>query len=207
MTAPMGWALLLGAVLGVGLWALLGVVPRISAPRLADRIAPSLTDVSAEARRIVARRPVDPLPLLGLLGAPLLLWARATLDRALGGRDTIAWRLRAAGDPRTVERHRSEQLLAMAAGAVVGGVAATLTRTGGPLVQLALPLTAAALALVGRDWLLARRARRRLERMREELPTVLEFLMLALAAGEGLPDAVRRIARIGSGSSRANSPG
>jgi tight adherence protein C len=198
VTAALGWALLLGATLGVGLWTLLGVVPRVSAPRLAERIAPHLTDVSAEARRTVARRSVEPLPLLGMLGAPLLDGARSILDRMLGGRDTIAWRLRAGGDQRTVERYRSEQLLALGLGAAVGAAAGMMFRSGA-LVQLGLPLATAALALVGRDWLLARRARRRLERMREELPTVLEFLMLALAAGEGLPDAVRRIARIGSG--------
>jgi tight adherence protein C len=40
----------LGIVLGLGLWSLLALVPRIGAPRLADRIAPYLVDVSLAAR-------------------------------------------------------------------------------------------------------------------------------------------------------------
>jgi tight adherence protein C len=50
-----------------------------------------------------------------------------------------------------------------------------------------------------RDYLLQRQARGRLERMATELPTVLEFLTLSLSAGEGILDAVRRVARVGSG--------
>ncbi|HZW41467.1 MAG TPA: type II secretion system F family protein, partial [Agromyces sp.] len=42
-------------------------------------------------------------------------------------------------------------------------------------------------------------ARRRLARISAELPTVLEFLTLSLTAGEGMLDAIRRIAKAGSG--------
>ena len=63
------------------------------------------------------------------------------------------------------------------------------------VVRIALPLLAAALGAAVRDWLLQRRARRRLARISAELPTVLEFLTLSLTAGEGMLDAIRRVAR------------
>ena len=67
------------------------------------------------------------------------------------------------------------------------------------VLRLALPLVAAALGAVVRDWLLQQAARRRLARISDELPTVLEFLTLSLTAGEGMLDAIRRVARAGSG--------
>ncbi|WP_307807134.1 type II secretion system F family protein [Naasia sp. SYSU D00057] len=193
-----GWALLFGATLGLGLWTLVARAPRLSAPRLAERLAAQLVDISAEARRVVGRRASDPLPLLGRLGAPLLAGARGALDRALGGRETIEWRLRAAGLTASVDSHRTAQLLSLLVGAAAGTLGAVLL-PGAPAARIALPLLGAGTGLLLCDHLLARRARCRLERMREELPTVLEFLMLALAAGEALPDALRRVTRIGSG--------
>ncbi|RXZ43308.1 type II secretion system F family protein, partial [Agromyces binzhouensis] len=52
---------------------------------------------------------------------------------------------------------------------------------------------------VAADWMLQRAARRRLARITSELPMVLEFLTLSLTAGEGMLDALRRVARTGSG--------
>ena len=46
---------------------------------------------------------------------------------------------------------------------------------------------------------LTRAAKRRVARIEEELPTVLEFLALCLAAGEGLRDALRRVGDVGTG--------
>ena len=42
-------------------------------------------------------------------------------------------------------------------------------------------------------------ARARSSRIEEELPTVLDFLALCLAAGEGILDSLRRVGEIGSG--------
>lgn len=41
--------------------------------------------------------------------------------------------------------------------------------------------------------------KRRQRLMRQELPTVLEFLMLSLSAGEGIADSLRRVSRVGDG--------
>ena len=68
-----------------------------------------------------------------------------------------------------------------------------------PLAGLALtPLLAVAGVLL-RDRMLVLAARRRLARLADELPVVLELLALSLSAGEGITDAVRRVSRVGSG--------
>jgi len=80
----------------------------------------------------------------------------------------------------------------------VGGAA--VVAGGLPQTQLvAVPVVAAIAGLVACDTALERRATRRVARIQAELPTVLEFLALSLAAGEGLLDALRRVARVGSG--------
>lgn len=200
MTSEVGWALLAGCALGVGLWCLAGLVPALAPPRLGVRLARQLADLSPEARAITASRAAEPLPVLGTLVLPLLSAARSLLDRVLGGRDTIERRLRESGSVNGVDRYRGRQLLFAVAG-IVGGLLLSLGSAAGgaPLVAVVLPIAGAAGGVVLSDALLARAARSRLRRMAEELPTVLEFLLLALSAGEGLHDALRRVARVGSG--------
>ena len=200
LTADLGWALLAGSALGLGLWCLAGLVPALSPPRLEVRLARQLADLSPAARALTASRSAEPLPVLGALALPLLDTARSVLDRVLGGRDTIDRRLREAGSAAGADRYRGRQLLFAVAG-LTGGLPLALGSAAGgaPLVAVVLPIAGAAGGVALSDYLLARAARARLRRMAEELPTVLEFLLLALSAGEGLHDALRRVARIGSG--------
>ncbi|MDP9028192.1 MAG: type II secretion system F family protein, partial [Actinomycetota bacterium] len=65
--------------------------------------------------------------------------------------------------------------------------------------QLVVALVAGAAGLLAPEQLLARAARLRLARISTELPTVLEFLTLSLSAGEGILDALKRVARLGNG--------
>ena len=51
--APIG--IVLGAVLGLGLWLIVSAVPRVGRPRLVERVAPYVADLSAEARAMLAR--------------------------------------------------------------------------------------------------------------------------------------------------------
>ena len=114
----------------------------------------------------------------------------------------MAKRLRQSGSSASVERFRGEQLAWAAAGFVAGAALALAVPTFATLptvVRLSLPVIAAALGALIRDQLLQRRARRRLARVSAELPTVLEFLTLSLTAGEGMFDAIRRVATTGSG--------
>ncbi len=202
MTAQLGWSLLVGTLLGVGLWSILLSTPRLTRLRLDDRLAAQLLDVSAEARRMSAPRRSDPVGTLGALLGPILPGTRQLLDRFLGGVDRLADDLRRAGSTGGVDRYRAQQAAALLGGGALGAVLA-LAGVGsgavGVVAGLALPLTGALGGVVGCDRLLAHRVRARRTRMVAELPTVLEFLALSLSAGEGIHDALRRVARVGSG--------
>ncbi|MBG6214321.1 tight adherence protein C [Cryobacterium sp. CAN_C3] len=200
MSAALGWAVLCGTGLGLGLWSLVSLTPRLTRPRLIDRVVPYILDISPEARRIVARRTVHPIPVLGSLFSPLFGALTRGLSSLLGGSDTITRRLNQAGSVKTVEEFRSLQLvwalLAFAAGTVITIVA--LPELLLP-ARLVVPFVAAVGGAMLRDWLLQRAASARLARMRSELPTILEFLTLSLSAGEGILDSIRRVSHTSSG--------
>ena len=198
----LAWGAFFGSVLGIGLWSLVSLTPRLSRPRLANRLAPYLLDVSAEARVFVGRRSVDPIPVLGTLFSPVFESLAQALASALGGADVIERRLRQSGSSRTVDAFRSEQLawaLIGAAGALLVALGTPLGRSWPLIVQVVAPLVAAGAGVLLRDTQLKRQASARLARIDSELPTILEFLTLSLAAGEGILDALRRVSRSTSG--------
>jgi tight adherence protein C len=202
MTSLGAWALVCGIALGLGLWSLVAMMPRLSRPRLAARVAPYVRDVSPGARELLARQSVDPLPVFGFVLAPLVSTLRTGLAAVLGNPADTARRLRQAGSPLTVDDFRSRQLVWGAAGAGLGVLAAVFVAStqGIPFVaQLVIVAVFAGGGVVLRDYLLQRQARARLARMESELPTVLEFLTLSLSAGEGILDAIRRVSRASSG--------
>ena len=202
MSAALGWAVLLGLSLGLGLWSLVSLTPRLSRPRLADRVAPYILDISEGARELTTRRSMDPLPVIGTLFAPAFLWMRGALSLVLGGAETIELRLGQAGLRLSVLAFRTQQLIWALLGCGLGAVAAIATAPLGTLplaVSFALPIVCGVAAAILRDLLLQRTARARIARMTSELPTVLQLLSLSLSAGEGIHDALRRIATVGSG--------
>jgi tight adherence protein C len=188
--------------LGLGLWSLASLVPRLGRPRLLTRVAPYLTDVSSGAREILARRPTDPLPVFGTLASPLFRGARRLLDRVLGGTSAIESRLRQSGSTLTVESFRSRQLVWAMCGVVTGVIvdlAIARVQLIPPLVNILVAVLFGVTGVFARDYLLQRAARQRIARISAELPTVLEFLTLSLSAGEGILDALRRVSRISHG--------
>jgi tight adherence protein C len=196
------WGVVCGAVLGLGLWSMIAVLPRLSRPRLADRVAPYVVDVSEEARALVGRSTVHPLPIIGQLLGPVLGGARRGISRVLGGGENIAVRLHQAGLAVSVDDFRAGQLLWSALGFAAGLALAVIGGSLRPVplvVQVALPVVLAACGYTTKDWLLKRAARARLRRIAAEFPTVVEFLTLSLSAGEGILDAVRRVSRVSSG--------
>ena len=202
MTPALAASIPLGIALGLGLWSLIALVPRIGAPRLADRIAPYLIDVSLAARERASRRPAEPASLIAGLMAPVGARSRRLITGVLGGDVTVAQRLRQAGSTMTVERFRSRQLLWAAGGAVIGVLLATLisrVSAAGMPVLVGAVVVATALGLLAPEQLLSRAARARLARISAELPTVVEFLTLSLSAGEGILDALKRVAPTGNG--------
>jgi len=189
-------AVLLGGAFGVGVFLLVAMLPRWGAPSLERRIAPYIRDIA------------DPRGLTPLPGIPTpgLLWG-GLLDRAsrlAGGTDAVAGRLRRAGraaDAQGVAAFRARQLVWMLCGVASGAlftVALVLSgRFSAPAVLM--PVLCGAAGAVGCDLVLTRAARRRASRVEEELPTVLEFLALCLAAGEGILDSLRRVGHVGAG--------
>lgn len=185
-------AVVLGAAFAAGVLLVAQRVPRWAAPSLAQRIAPYVRDVA------------DPAGITPLQAAPPMPGWRSARDRVAGlwgGGDALAQRLRQAGLSPDVVAFRGTQLAWGVGGLALGGVlavAATLAGRGG-LVAVLLPPILAAAGVVACEQRLSFAARRRVARIEEELPTVLEFLALCLAAGEGLRDALRRIGDVGSG--------
>jgi tight adherence protein C len=159
-------------------------------------------DVSPDARAIVTPRPSDPVPVIGVLVAPLAEAVGRVVDALAGGSDVTQRRLRQAGLSLSIADFRSRQLVwgAIGAGAgVVIAIALGRAQSVPVVVQGGIVILFAVGGFVARDYALQRAARARLDRMASELPTVLEFLTLSLSAGEGVVDAVRRIARISRG--------
>jgi tight adherence protein C len=191
-----------GVALGLGLWTLLGLVPRVGATRLAARVAPYIADVSPTAREFLDRRPAEPLPFVGGLLAPAGRRIRSALVAVFGGDDSVERRLRQAGWTLTVEALRGRQLLGGVAGTGVGILfAVAIARSSGvsPLLLGVIVAVCATIGVLLPDQVLSRAARARRDRIAAELPTVLEFLTLSLSAGEAVLDALRRVARAGNG--------
>ncbi len=202
MTGLVPWAVLCGLALGLGVWLLLSLAPRLSRPSLASRVAPYVVDVSLNARDLLDRRTADPLPVFGALVEPVLGRIRRGFDALVGGSDVVARRLRQANLTISVTEFRSRQLLWAAGGAVVAlviGMVVATVQPIAPIAETAFGIAAGVGAFVGRDYFLQRAAAARVKRMTRELPTVLEFMTLSLSAGEGILDAIRRVSRISHG--------
>jgi tight adherence protein C len=202
MSSLAAWSALAGMALGIGLWSLASLTPRLSRPSLAQRTAPYLVDVSAGAREFVARRASDPVPVLGLMLGPAVGIGTRALAAVLGGGESIERRLVQSRSTLSVDGFRSQQLLGAVTGAFLGIVVIVGFSQFGvvpPATQVAFSLLLGATGIAARDAMLRRAARRRLARIESELPTVLEFLTLSLSAGETVLDGLRRIARISGG--------
>ncbi|WP_092918561.1 type II secretion system F family protein [Agrococcus baldri] len=199
MSAELGWSLILGASLGFGLWMLVSLVPVLRRPLLLHRVAPYVLDVSAGARDLVARRRVSPTRVLGVVASPIGDRVAPVVHAVLGAPEGIRRRLRQAASAETVGELRGRQLRWSVLGGAVGaglGVAGAV-QGGHVALPAALALLGAAIGAFTVDWLLQHRAKRRLARISSELPSILEFLSLSLAAGEGLGDALRRVGAAG----------
>ncbi len=197
--AALVMALLAGGAFAAGILCLLSLLPAWRTAPLAIRIAPYVRDVVPDAALPAGVRPV-----LGLLpgGRPLREQMIVLTDRMLGGSAVLSRRLAQAGlDTTTATAFRSRQLGWLVGGLIVGACAiimlALVGRMSPPVVVL--PALTALGAAVACDMRLTARVRSRRSRLADELPTTLEFLALCLSAGEGFPDALRRVAAIGSG--------
>lgn len=184
-------AVLLGGALGAGMSLILWATPRWRAVSLGRRVAPYVRDVADPRGLTPLHAPVRDAgeKLLRRLGA------------RVGGAADLEARLRRAGWRMDAAAFRARQLTWAIVGLVVGAVlvvALVLAGSFAPAVGV-LPLLGAAAGTIGYDLRLGAAVRARAARAAEELPTILEFLALCLAAGEGAFDAIRRVSSVGSG--------
>lgn len=200
MSAELGWSLILGSSLGMGLWLLVSLVPILRRPLLLHRVALYVLDVSSDARDLMARRRVDPARVLGVVASPVGDRLAPVVHAVLGAPDTIRRRLRQAASTESLEDVRGRQLRWGVLGGVVGSALGVVGAVQGasPALPAGLGLLGAACGALAVDVLLQRAAKRRLARISGELPSILEFVSLSLAAGEGLQDALRRVGAAGS---------
>lgn len=187
MTAGAG--ALLGLTVAIGLLLLIAGVLASRRPRLVDRLA-----VRDRRPAPVERGPFG--VLLEIVGPSMAsVMARWGTEGAGAGR--LRTRLRRAGLPDDVSRHRLEQILWGAAGIGIGGIVLLLLVAGrggiNPLAALIVLGIAGAGALLMHDRRLAVQARRRAERMDQQLPTTAELLAFAVAAGESPVAALERV--------------
>ena len=188
-------AVLLGGLLAVGTLILLAAFPRWRTASLILRVAPHVRDVVDLPEGRTERRWRMPVAGRGLAILRTVLAGIGPGDAA------VAVRLAQAGSHRDVASFRSRQLAAVVLGLLVGALATLLLVLLGRMSvpALLLPAVSAGIAGLGADALLTVRARARVDRIAEELPTVLEFFALCLSAGEGLRESLRRVASVGSG--------
>lgn len=194
-------AIVLGGGAGLGLWSIASALPSWRVASLTVRIAPYVRDVTDPAGTSLPERLTD--PTLAVARGARALWARAQarFARLAGGAESVELRLAQAGRPAGAAAFRGSQLVwavvGSAAGALLIIVAVASGRFTAPVI--ALPAIGFVGGLVLADLALTSQARARVARIEEELPTVLEFLALCLAAGEGILGSVRRVAGVGSG--------
>lgn len=188
-------AVLLGGLLAAGLLLVLAAFPRWRWANLSTRIAPHVRDVAD------LTDPAERLPWRMPAGGSWAARVKGAFGLFGGGDAGVALRMTQAGLPGGPGAFRSRQLVWVLVGLGVGAAATVALviagRMSAPVVLL--PVLAAITAGVACDVLLGARAKARVGRLTEELPTVLEFLALCLSAGEGLPDALRRVGQAGSG--------
>ncbi|WP_396668144.1 type II secretion system F family protein [Microbacterium sp. R86528] len=189
------FAIVLGSALGIGVCLLASIAPRWGAQSLSRRIGPYLRDIT-DPLGIAPPRPAGGRQL-----SELWDMLKARLARVAGGDASVARRLRQADLRVDAAGYRGRQLtwavLGLLAGSLITVVVVVAGR-GNPGVGL-IPVAAAIGGFFACDLWLSRLASARVARIEDELPTVLEFLALCLAAGEGILDALRRVSGVGSG--------
>ena len=190
--------LLLTASTCLGVWLIVQRVPTPAAPSLRERVLPYLgraQDLWQPER-----------PSAGPVWLPR--WATSMVEAlaprlawVTGGDSSIQRRLDALGPQHTVEQFRLEQVLWGLGSALLTAVFLALRGgVGGRLPSsLLLVVLAATAGVIARDQALTRAVQRRLDRLRAELPTVIEMLAMAVGAGSSLAAALERVSRAGHG--------
>ena len=190
--------LILVGTFALGVWLVVQAIPTRTPPSLAERVAPYL--VSGQAPFSIAQS-VPPRIALppGLVSLAQFLGVHLT--RMTGGEKTIQRRLDLLGRGQSHEEFRLEQVVWGLAGATAAlAIVAVRGIAAGELLASAFLIALGGVGgVLARDQALTRSVHLRTERLRTELPTVVEMLAMAVGAGASLTSALERVRAVGHG--------
>ena len=196
--------ILLGLLLGSGLWLVISTFVRSRRSGFAERIAPQMRSVTV---RESLSRETEETPTS--LGAVLLVFFGPMLDRISSRMrnssmtdESLRERLRRAGEDENVSKFRAEQLLWALAGV---GMMSALTVIGVIQERISVPAGIVLIAVCGvsgfmaRDWWLGEMIKKREKMLITEFPALAELMALSVTAGESALGALERICRTSNG--------
>ena len=173
-----------------GMLLFISGLPIVRRRQLAMRVEPYVSGLRGRPSALLTRSLDPDKPLLRDMVRRLRPWLRPNRD--------LAARLRAAGDERSADLFRVEQLLwgfTGGAAAVAGFVLlATTVRGADPRALPLLVAIGATVGFLGRDWHLQKQISRRRDRLQEQFPIAVDLIALAVMAGESIPAAFERVA-------------
>lgn len=184
----------LGAVAAAGVLLTVWRLRAIRRPALADRVLPYVRDLPTFTP---VRTDAGSNVVSGVFG-PVLRAAADTVERVLGGTQSVRRRLERAGIEKSVHEFRIEQVLwGLAAFAVVAAFALlrALTHPSGALAALLVCLMAFVFGVLARDTWLTQEITARERAIVAEFPAIAELLALSVAAGESPAVALDRVVR------------
>ena len=193
--------ILLGLLLGSGLWLVISTFVRSRRSGFAERIAPQMRSVTV--RESLSRETEETPTSLGavLLGffGPMLDRISSRMRNSSMTDESLRERLRRAGEDENVSKFRAEQLLWALAGV---GMMSALTVIGVIQERISVPAGIVLIAVCGvsgfmaRDWWLGERIKKREKMLITEFPALAELMALAQTrTGSGLLPALYDFAR------------
>ena len=202
MSSLGAWGIGLGALFGLGVWIILTTLPSFRSASLQRRVAHMVADISPQAYADVTEKSSAPLPQFDFGLRSLKASLVVVSEKFAGPADALQLTLSRAGSALSVSEFRVRQvtwgLWGAAAGLVVDGAVAFITQPSF-IAYLVVPVIGSLVGYLSVRYFLDYAAKSRVKRIEAQLPAVWEFLSLSLSAGEGLPDALRRMATIGHG--------
>jgi tight adherence protein C len=195
---------LLGLVAATGAVIAIRATPPMRPIRLADRIAPYLSDTPPPSKLLARPSATStPFEVVRRIFGPVLGDLVATLDRVVGGSSSVRRRLGGLGSTSSAEEFRVEQVVWGAVGTLGGALLVGLAGLAHGHVDAVLVGAAAFGGLLsgvlGRDWWLTRQLERREQAMLAEFPVVADLLALSVVAGEAPTEALARVCRLTGG--------
>ncbi len=176
-----GFVAVTAGVLSLGLWLVLTALPRWNM-RVASRIAPQLSSVSARAFSISRDHQRAGWRTLA-----------HRITQVLPQAETFTANLRASGFAGNEDRARGVLVLSAALGGVLGAVLGVAR--GSTVIGVIAAAVFAGVAVFAVYAIAARAAKARKRRIEQALPGLLEMLGLSMSAGESIADALARYVR------------